>query len=121
MDLIHHLDRCDKFNITNFIVKTIQRTTTKHKRSCGYAPYLLFLINSKIAEDKFLLDCVYVPFRQNLEDNIVTMEINNNPAGATSSEAAQIAHASAAPSPSTHPPVVVPKTQIEQIAYLCQV
>lgn len=120
IDLLHHFHRCDKFNVMNFIVETINRMTCEHKRSCAYAPYIQLLINSKVGEDKFLLDCAHEPFRPELENTTVTMDPNTNPDAATSG-AAQTTNVTDAPISPTQPPVMVPKTCTDQITYLCQV
>lgn len=40
--MLHHIDELVKFNVMDLIMKTIKRTTTDQKRSCGYAPYIQF-------------------------------------------------------------------------------
>lgn len=121
IDLLTHLDTCTKFNIMDFIVETIERTTCENKRSCGYASYIQLLINAKVGSDVFLLDCKHEPLRPELENHIVQLDPNDTHADreAAAREANQPAIDSAIPSLSTQPPVVVPKTQTGQLSFLC--
>ena len=57
----------------SLIVETIKRTTSNQKRSCGYAPHIHMLINSKMEKGTYLLDKEHLPLRPDFEDNIVVM------------------------------------------------
>ena len=56
------------------VVETTKRTTTDHKRSCGYAPHIQTLINSKVGTGTYLLDKEHLPLRPDFEDNEVVMD-----------------------------------------------
>ena len=55
------------------IVETIKRTSADQKRSCGYAPHIQMLINSKMGIVTYLLDKEHLPLKPNFEDNTVVM------------------------------------------------
>mgnify|MGYP005841688249 CR=1 FL=1 len=57
----------------SLIVETIKRTAADQKRSCGYAPHIQVLINSKMGTFTYLLDKEHLPLRPNFEDNTVVM------------------------------------------------
>ena len=61
------------FKVMSLIVETIKRTTAYQKRSCGYAPHIQVLINSKIGTSTYLLDKEHLPLRPEFEDNTVVM------------------------------------------------
>ena len=52
-----------KFKVMSLIVKTIKRTTAGQNRSCGYAPHIQMLINSKMGKGMYLLDKEHLPLR----------------------------------------------------------
>ena len=54
-------------------MKTIKRTTANQKKSCGYAPQIQELIDSKMGTGTYLLDKEHLPLRPDFEDNIVVM------------------------------------------------
>ena len=56
------------------IVETIKRTAADQKRSCGYAPHIQMLINSKMGTGTYLLDKEHLPLRPDFEDNTVVMD-----------------------------------------------
>ena len=58
------------------MVETIKRTATDQKRSCGYAPQIQELINSKMGTDKYLLDKEHFALYPDFEDNQVVMTVN---------------------------------------------
>ena len=55
------------------MVETIKRTAADQKRSCGYAPQIQELINSKMGTCTYLLDKEHIPLNPNFEDNTVVM------------------------------------------------
>ena len=57
----------------SLIVETIKRTAADQKRSCGYAPHIQVLINSKMGTCTYLLDKEHLPLKPDFEDNIVVM------------------------------------------------
>ena len=73
INLLQLFDLPQKFKVTSLIVKTIERTTIDQKRSCGYAPHIQMLINSKMSKGVYLLDKEHLPLRPDFEDNIVVM------------------------------------------------
>ena len=56
-----------------FAVCPIKRTTADQKRSCGYAPQIQELINSKLGIGKYQLDKEHFPLYPDFEDNEVVM------------------------------------------------
>ena len=61
----------------SLIVETIKRTAVDQKRSCGYAPHIQMLINSKMGKGMYLLDKEHFPLRPDREDNIVVMDASH--------------------------------------------
>ena len=59
------------------IVEAIKRTVADQKRSCGYAPHIHMLINSKVGTDTYLLDKEHLPLMPYFEDNIVVMDASH--------------------------------------------
>ena len=53
--------------------ETIKRTVADQKRSCGYAPQIQELINSKMGTCIYLLDKEHLPIHPDFEDNEVVM------------------------------------------------
>ena len=60
----------------SLIVETIKRTTVDQQRSCGYAPQIQELINSKMGTGRYLLDKEHMPIYPEFEDNTVVMDEN---------------------------------------------
>src|SRR4051812_26505222 len=60
----------------SLIVETIKRTVADQKRSCGYAPHIQELINSKMGIGTYLLDKEHLPIHADFEDNQVVMNEN---------------------------------------------
>ena len=58
------------------MVETIKRTTADRKRSCGYAPQIQELINSKMGTGKYMLDKEHFALYPYFEDNQVVMNEN---------------------------------------------
>ena len=49
INLLHIFDVPQKFKVMSLMIETIKRTAADQKRSCGYAPQIQELINSKWA------------------------------------------------------------------------
>ena len=56
INLLHIFDVPQKFKVMSLMVETVKRTTADLQRSCGYAPQIQELINSKMGTGKYLLD-----------------------------------------------------------------
>ena len=69
----------------SLIVETIKRTVVDQKRSCGYAPHIQELINSKMGKGKYILDKEHLPIYPKFEDNTVVMN-ENEPSSAQAHE-----------------------------------
>ena len=55
------------------MVETVKRTAADQKRSCGYAPQIQMLINSKVGTGTYLLDKEHFAIYLDFEDNQVVM------------------------------------------------
>ena len=53
---------------------SLKRTAADQKRSCGYAPQIQELINSKMGTGTYLLDKDHIPIYPYFEDNQVVMD-----------------------------------------------
>ena len=73
INLLHIFDVPQKFKVMSLIVETIKRTAADQKRSCGYAPHIQELINSKMGTGTYLLDKEHLPLYPDFEDNTVVM------------------------------------------------
>ena len=73
INLLHLFDIPQKFKVMSLIVETIKRTAADQKRSCGYAPHIQELINSKMGTGTYLLDKEHLPLYPEFEDNTVEM------------------------------------------------
>jgi len=60
----------------SLMVETIKRTIADQKRSCGYAPQIRELINSKMGTGTYLLDKEHLPIHPDFVDNQVVMKEN---------------------------------------------
>ena len=58
----------------SLIVETIKRIVADPRRSCGYAPQIQVLINSKMGTRTYLLDKEHLPLRPDFEDNTIVMD-----------------------------------------------
>ena len=118
INLLQLFDVPQKLKVMSLIVQTIKRTTADQKRSCGYAPHIQMLINSKMGTGTYLLDKEHLPLRPDFEDNTVVMD----PTHPTSVEAqekrekAQAEKASKIPDSSA----VNLKTKQDQLSYLLE-
>ena len=68
INLLQIFDVPQKFKVTSLIVETIKRTAADQKRSCGYAPHIQVLINSKMGTGTYLLDKEHLPLRPEFEE-----------------------------------------------------
>ena len=69
INLLHIFDVPQKFKVMSLIVETIKRTAADQKRSCGYAPQIQELINSKMGTGTYLLDKDHIAIYPDFEDN----------------------------------------------------
>ena len=74
INLLHLFDTPQKFKVMSLIVETVKRTAADQKRSCGFAPHIQLLINSKAGTSTYLLDREHLPLRPEFEDNVVVMD-----------------------------------------------
>ena len=79
INLLHIFDAPKKFKVMSLIVERMKRTAADQKRSCGYAPHIQVLINSKMGTGTYLLDKEYLPLYPEFEDNTVVMDENEPP------------------------------------------
>jgi hypothetical protein len=77
INLLHMFDVPEKFKVMTLIVETIKKTAADQKRSCGYAPHIQMLINSKMGTGTYLLDIEHLPLRPDFEDNEVVMDASH--------------------------------------------
>ena len=105
----------------SLIVETIKRTAADQKRSCGYAPHIQVLINSKMGTGTYLLDKEHLPLYPEFEDNEVVMN-ENEPSSAQAQEKRAKAKAEkAAKMPSIEEAsAVFLKSKQDQLGYLIQ-
>ena len=61
INLLHMFDVPRKFKVMCLIAETMERTAADQKRSCGYAPHIQVLINSKMGTWTYLLDKKHLP------------------------------------------------------------
>ena len=108
INMLLHLDQHTRFRVMDLIVETVKTTIADQKRSCGYAPYIQMLINSKLEKHIYALDRPHLPLLPELEDNVVVMD-PDHPTSATTQAQAKAARDSSAQ---------VPKTRSEQMDLL---
>ena len=101
----------------DLIVETVKRTIADQKRSCGYAPYIQMLINSKVGNNVYLLDRKHLPLQPELEDCIVTMDASHR-SSAIAQEQAEAARATAQTNGPNTSTAELPKTKNDQMMYL---
>lgn len=73
INLLQMFDLPQKFKVMSLIVETIKRIAADQKRSCGYAPHIQMLINSKMPKGVYLLDKEHLPLKPDFEDNTIVM------------------------------------------------
>ena len=105
----------------SLIVETIKRTAADQKRSCGYAPHIQMLINSKMGTCTYLLDKEHLPLRPDFEDNTIVMDAED-PTSLEAQEKREKAKAEkAAKMPSAEEASqVFLKSKQDQLGYLIQ-
>ena len=105
----------------SLIVETSKRTVADQKRSCGYAPHIQVLINSKMGTFTYFLDKEHLPLRPDIEDNTVVMN-EEDPTSAQAQEKREKAKAEkGAKMPSVEEASqVFLNTKQDQLAYLIQ-
>ena len=110
-----------KFKVMSLIVETIKRTAADQKRSCGYAPQIQELINSKMGTGKYLLDKEHLPIYPEFEDNTVVMN-ENEPSSAQAHEKREKARAEkdAKMPTAEEASLVFLKSKQDQLGYLIQ-
>ena len=118
--MLQIFDVPQKFKVMSLIVETIKRTAAQ-KRSCGYAPHIQVLINSKMGTRTYFLDKEHLPLRPEFEDNTVVMTENE-----PSSVQAQEKRAKAKAEKAAKMPTVEEASQVflkskqDQLGYLIQ-
>jgi hypothetical protein len=105
-----------KFKVMSLIVETVKRTSADQKRSCGYAPHIQMLINSKVGTDTYLLDREHLSLQPEFEDNVVVMDASHPTSVAAQEEAQAAASAKEATVPNA--PIANLKTKQDQMTYL---
>ena len=105
----------------SLIVETIKGTDADQERSCGYAPQIQELINSKMGIDTYLLDKEHLPIYPDFEDNTVVMD-ENEPSSVQAQKKREKAKAQkAAKMPTTEEASqVFLKSKQDQLGYLIQ-
>ena len=105
----------------SLIVETIKRTVVDQKRSCGYAPHIQMLINSKMGTGTYLLDKEHLPLRPDFEDNSVVMDAEDPTSveAQEKREKAQAEKATKMPSAEEDSQVFL-KSKQDQLGYLIQ-
>src|SRR3990170_2425185 len=105
----------------SLIVETIKRTAADQKRSCGYAPHIQMLINSKVGTSTYLLDREHLPLCPEFEDNVVVMD-PSHPTSAQAQEKIRAAAKAKAAQKASVPnaPIANLKTKNDQMTYLLE-
>ena len=121
INMLHIFDVPQKFKVMSLMVETIKRTAADQKRSCGYAPHIQELINSKMDIGTYLLDKEYLPLYPEFEDNTVVMN-ENEPSSAQAHEKREKAKAEKAAKMPTieEASQVFLKSKQDQLGYLIQ-
>ena len=119
--MLHLFDVPQKFKVMSLIVETIKRTAADQKRSCGYAPHIQELINSKMGTGTYLLDKEHLALYPEFEDNTIVMT-ENEPSSAQAHEKREKARAEKAAKMPTveEASQVFLKTKQDQLGYLIQ-
>jgi len=64
INFLHMFDVLEKFKVMSLIVEKIKRTAADQKRSCGNAPHIQMLINSRLEKGTYLLEKRHLPLGQ---------------------------------------------------------
>ena len=119
INLLHLFDTPQKFKVMSLIVETIKRTAADQKRSCGYAPHIQMLINSKVGTSTYLLDRDHLPLRQEFEDNVIVMDPSHPTLAQAQEKIRKAKEAKVAQEASTpNAPIANLKTPKDQMTYL---
>jgi hypothetical protein len=121
INLLHLFDTPKKFKVMSLIVVTIKRTAANQKRSCGYAPHIQMLINSKVGTSTYLLDHEHLPLRPEFEDNVVVMD-PSHPTSAQVQEKIRAAAAAKEAERASAPnaPIAKLKSKSDQMTFLLE-
>ena len=105
----------------SLIVETIKRTAADQKRSCGYAPHIQVLINSKMGTGTYFLDKEHLPLHPEFEDNTVEMN-EEEPSSVQAHEKREKARAEKAAKKPTAEEAsqIFLKSKQDQLGYLIQ-
>ena len=121
INLLQLFDVPQKFKVMSLIVETIKRTAADQKRSCGYAPHIQMLINSKMGKGVYLLDKEHLPLRPDLEDNTVVMDASDPTSVEAQEKRAKEKAKKAAKMPSVEEAShIFLKSKQDQLGYLIQ-
>jgi hypothetical protein len=117
INMPHHIDHSERFRVMDLIVETVTRTAADQKRSCGFAPHIQVLINSKVGNKTYLLDREHLPLRPEFEDNTVTMDPSHPTSSTAQAEKEARAESAKSAQPrATSAPLL--KTKADQMNYL---
>jgi hypothetical protein len=122
INLLHLFDSPpQKFKVMSLIVETVKRTAANQKRSCGYAPHIHMLINSKVGTDTYLLESEHLPLQPEFEDNEVVIDASH-PTSVEAQEKAQTAVAARAEKEANAPNASIAnlKSKKDQMTYLLE-
>jgi hypothetical protein len=119
--MLHLFDVPQKFKVMSLIVETVKRTTADQKRSCGFAPHIQLLLNSKIPKNTYLLDKEHLPLYPEFENNVVVMD-SSHPTSAEAQAKIEVAKATKATKEASTPSSSTDhlKTKTDQMAYLLE-
>ena len=98
INMLHHINNHTRLRVMDLIVETVKRTSADQKRSCGYAPYIQMLINSKLEKNVYALDRPHLPLQPQFEDNVVVMD-PSHPTSSTTQAEVEAARATSAQAP----------------------
>ena len=121
INLLHLFDTPQMFKVMSLIVETVKRIAAYQKRSCGYAPHIQMIINSKVGMSTYLLDREKLPLHLEFEDNVVVMDASH-PTFVEAQEKIQAAKAARAAQQAKTPnaPIANLKSKNYQMAYMLE-
>lgn len=125
-----YLDWNTKFNVIDFILKMIKRTSTKLKRSCCYATYIHKFNNHKVGENMFELECKHNEFKTSIDVHEIPALVENAPrpkvkiakkkdAPTTAIVQAPSSYAPPPPAPEEVTIPKIPKSSAAQLSFTC--
>ena len=119
--MLQLFDVPQKFKVMSLIVETIKRTAADQKRSCGNAPHIQMLINSKMGTCTYLLDIEHLPLRPDFEDNTAVMDAEDPTSAEAQEKREKAKEEKAAKMPSAEEASqVFLKSKQDQLGYLIQ-